>query len=326
MALKKTNHPRPKRVGKNSTLGERTATRVHGILASIFGGRTVLKLAGTLLAALLIVGTIFWYKAVYADPEHVFWGMVGNNLSTASISKEVSQAGNAAASKEQTQLSFTPSPVVRDIKDVTSQNSENTSRIKIESIGTPTDTYQHYVLIDQSSKTGKKKPDYSKVYSLWLKNSGNQQADAQLFNSTIFSAVLFGNQSPAQRSDTTKKLKNAYHVNLNNVKKESFGGRKTYTYDVKIGLKNYSEAVNFYTKSLGLPSSTQIKSDNYKPTDEVAVKFSIYVLSKQLRKVEYTSNGPAETYTTYGVMTNFEPPTRTVGYQTLQKAVEAASK
>jgi hypothetical protein len=157
MALRKTNHPRPKRVGKNSTLGERTATRVHGILASIFGGRTVLKLAGTLLAA----------------------------LSTASISKEVSQAGNAAASKEQTQLSFTPSPVVRDIKDVTSQNSENTSRIKIESIGTPTDTYQHYVLIDQSSKTGKKKPDYSKVYSLWLKNSGNQQADAQLFKKMV---------------------------------------------------------------------------------------------------------------------------------------------
>jgi hypothetical protein len=326
MALSKTKHPRPKRVGKNSTFGEKAAVRTHGILAQVFGGRTVLKLAGTLLAVLIIAGTIFWYKAIYADPEHVFWGMVDNNLSTPSISKEILQTGNAAASKEQTQLSFTPSPVVRDIKDVVSQNSENSSHIKIESIGTPADTYQHYVLIDQSSKTGKSKHDYSKVYSMWLKNSGNPQGDTQLFNNTIFSAVLFGNQTPQQRANTTKKLRDAYHVNLSSVKKASSDGRKTYTYDVKIRLQNYSKAVNFYTQSLGLPNSSQIKSDNYKPTDEAAVKFSVDVLSKQLRKVEYVSNGTNETYTTYGIKPSFKPPTHTVGYQTLQKAVEAASK
>jgi hypothetical protein len=326
MALKKTNHPRPKRVGKNSTLGERTAARTHGILASIFGGRTILKIVGIVIIILAIAGGVVWYKTIYTDPEHVFWAMVENNLSTYSVTKENAQQGAAASSKEITQITFSPSPMVRDVKDVSTQNSDTSSRIKIESIGTPTDTYQHYALIDQTSKTSKSKRDYSKVYSLWLKNSGGQQSSNQLFNGVLFSATLFGNQPANQRKDIVNNLRKAYHVDFSKVGKESHGGRRTYTYDVKIGLKDYATAVNFYTQALGLPNSSQIKTDSYKSTDEIAVKFSTDVLSKQLRTVEYTANNSIESYTTYGVLTNFKPPLHTVSYDTLQKAVQEAAK
>jgi hypothetical protein len=326
MALAKTRHPRPKRVGKNSTFGEKTAVRMHGVFAQIFGGRTVLKLIGTMVGIVLIVGGIFWYKQVYSSPENVFWGMINNNLSTYSITKEISQSGTSATNKEDTQLGFSPSPVVRDIKDISTQNSANSSRIKIESIGTPTDTYQHYVLIDQSSKSGKKKPDYSRIYSMWLKNSGSNQRDTQLFDNIVYSALLFGNLPPTQRNDTVNYIRNAYHVDFAHVAKNTSGGRRTYTYNVKLGLRSFAQAANFYSKTLGLPKTGQIKAENYKPTEEVALKIKVDVLSRQAKNVQYLSNGSVETYTTYGIVPTFKPPAHTVSYQTLQQAVQTAAK
>jgi hypothetical protein len=326
LALAKTRHPRPKRAGKNSTFGEKTAARAHAVLAGIFGGRTVIKLVGIFVAAILVVGGIFWYKEFYSNPERVFWSMLSNNLTTHSITKEIAQNGASASSSEQTQLTFIPIPMVRDIKDVSSQNSTTSSRIKIESIGTPTDTYQHYVLIKQTDASGEAKHDFSKVYSLWLKNSGKQQKENQLFNNVIYSALLFGNLPVAQRSEMINYLKEAYHVDFNNVQKESNNGRKTYTYNVKLGLRNYAKAVNFYTKALGLPNAGQIKANNYKATDQVSLKFSVDVLSRQARSVEYTSNSSTEKYVTYGIVTSFKPPAKTVGYDMLQKAVQDAAK
>jgi hypothetical protein len=325
MALAKTRHPRPKRVGKNSTFGEKASARIHAIIAYLFGGRTVLKLVGIAVAVVVIAGGMFWYKQIYTNPEHVFWSMMSNNLSTASISKQISQQGGATTNLEVTQIAFSPSPAVRDIKELKTQNSANNSRIKIESIGTPTDTYQHYALIEQKSKTSKKNLDYSKVYSLWLKNSGNKQQETQLFNNAIYSALLFGNLPLTQRDKTMQDLRDAYKVDFKSVSKSTENGRKTYTYNVRLGLQKYANTVNNYTKVLGLPNAGQIKANNYKSTDEVTLQISVDVLSRQVKKVYYTSNGSTEEYLTYGVVPNFKLPAQTVGYDTLQKAVQTAS-
>jgi hypothetical protein len=142
MALAKTRHPRPKRVGKNSTLGEKTAVRTHSVLASIFGGRTVLKLIGVIAAAVIITSGVLWYKFVYTDPGKVFWGMVNNNLITPSVTKEIHQSGSSTTNIEDTQLALTPTVKVRDIKEISSTSGTASTKIKIESVGTPTDTYQ----------------------------------------------------------------------------------------------------------------------------------------------------------------------------------------
>jgi hypothetical protein len=312
-------------VGKNSTFGEKASARIHAAIAYLFGGRTVLKLIGVAAAVLIITGGMFWYKKIFTNPEHVFWSMMSNNLSTASISKQISQQGGPTSNIEVTQIAFSPSPVVRDIKELKTQNSANNSRIKIESIGTPTDTYQHYALIEQKSKTSKKNLDYSKVYSLWLKNSGNKQHETQLFNNAIYSALLFGNLPANQRDKTIQELKNAYKVDFKSVSKSTEKGRKTYTYNARLGLKKYANAVNSYTKTLGLPNAGQIKAGNYKPTDEVSIQISVDVLSRQVKKVYYTTNGSTEEYLTYGVVPNFKLPLSTVSYDTLQKAVQKAS-
>jgi hypothetical protein len=326
MALAKTRHPRPKRVGKNSTFGEKSAARLHSVLAQMFGGRTVLKLVGIFVAVVIIASSILWYKKVFTNPERVFWSTINNNLSTASVSKQISQQAQSTKNVEITQIAFSPTPAVRDIKDLTTQNSANNSRIIIESLGTPTDTYQHYALIQQKSKTSNKKLNYSSVYPLWLKNSGNKQQETQLFSNAIYSALLFGNLQSTQRGKTVDQLRDVYKVNFKTVDKSTVKGRKTYTYNVNLKLRKYAEAVNSYAKTIGLPNTNQINAANYKPTDEISIQVSIDVLSRQVKKVYYTSNGSTEEYLTYGVVPTFKLPAHTVGYETLQKAFEKASK
>lgn len=325
MALKKTNHPRPKRIGNNSTLGEKTAVKTHTAFAHIFGGRTIIKIVAAVAIFLVISGGFFWYKVIFTDPERVYWGMITNNLSTYSVTKAVSQSGESTTNNQLSQLAFTPSPTVRDVKEITNQNSGVSSTVKIESIGTPTDTYQHYVLIDQPPQQGKKKTDFSKVYSLWLKNSGGQQSDSQLFYSSIYSAVLFGNLQVTQRDSLVKVLQSAYKTDFKAIKKESSDGRKTYTYTTTINLRNYAKAVNLYSKSLGLPNTSQIKEDSYKPNDEVKVKLTVDILSRQLRSLKYESSNSVENYITYGIKANYKIPSKTVSYETLQKTVQQAA-
>jgi archaellum component FlaG (FlaF/FlaG flagellin family) len=325
MALAKTRHPRPKRVGKNSTLGEKTAVRTHSVLASIFGGRTVLKLIGVIAAAVIITSGVLWYKFVYTDPGKVFWGMVNNNLITPSVTKEIHQSGSSTTNIEDTQLALTPTVKVRDIKEISSTSGTASTKIKIESVGTPTDTYQHYVLIEQPPKSGKAKADYSKVYPLWIKNSGTDQHETQLFNGVVYDAVLFGNMQSSQRTKLTSYLRDAYHVDYGSVQKVSAHGHKTYTYKVKVNLRNFSKAVNYYAKTLGLPNGGKLNPNNYKPTDEVALRMNVDVASKQLKQLEYISSQTIESYVTYGVSANFQEPTHTVSYDALQKSVQKAA-
>jgi hypothetical protein len=325
MALAKTRHPRPKRVGKNSTLGEKTAVKTHSLLANIFGGRTVLKLIGIVVAIILIAGVIVWYKVVYANPDRVFWGMINNNLSTASVTKEIKQAGGSTTNNEDTQLTLSPTPQVRDIKEISSSSNGTTSKIKIESIGTATDTYQHYVLIDQPAKNGKPKPDYSDVYKLWIKNSGNQQHETQLFNGVVYDAVLFANMPAPERSKLIEYLQNAYHVDFANVIKDTNGGRKTYSYNVKVNLRNYAKAVNYYSKVLGLPNGGKLEPNNYKANDEIAISLKVDTLSRQLKQLQFLSSQSTESYVTYGIHADFQPPAHTVNYETLQKTVQKAA-
>jgi hypothetical protein len=326
MALAKMKHPRPKRVGKNSTLGEKTAVRTHSILANIFGGRTVLKLVGILFTVLIIAGGVLWYKLVYTNPEHVFWGMINNNLSTPSVTKEIKQAGESTTNNEDTQLALTQGIRVRDIKEITSSAASGAStKIKIESIGTPTDTYQHYLLIEQPAKNGKAKADYSKVYPLWIKNSGNTKGETQLFNGVVYDAVLFANMPSSERGKMSGYLKDAYRVDFDKVTKNSSDGRKTYTYSVKLNLRNFAKAVNYYSKVLGLPNGGKLNPNNYKATDEVALLMKVDTLSRQMRQLEYVSSHSIESYVTYGIYPNFQPPAHTVSYNTLQTAVQKAA-
>jgi hypothetical protein len=326
MSATKLRHPRPRRAGNHSTFGEKSSERIHGIVAGIFGGRKISTLLAVIGGMVAIVAACVWFYTVYSNPKNVFWGMVQNNLSTPSVTKEITQKSTNATSTEITQMAFYSNPSVRDTKEIDNTVSGSTSRIKIESIGTPSDTYQRYVLIEQQAKAGKPKADFSKVYAMWLKNGGNAQAaSAQLFNNAVFSGFLFGDLPRAPRTQAINYMQKAYKVDYANVNKKSDNARKTYTYNVTLSLRDYAKGAHFYAETLKLPNAKQISVNNYKATDKLTMSVTVDVLSRQLRQITYTSNGSGEKYTAYGNIPTFGIPKHTVSYNDLQQAVNKAA-
>jgi hypothetical protein len=271
------------------------------------------------------VASITWFYRVYSNPKNVFWGMVENNLSTPSITKEITQKSTNATSKEITRIILSPNHAAHDVKQIDTAAQGSGSTIRIESIGTPTDTYQRYVLIDQPTKPGKKKPDFSKVYAMWLKNGGNAQTgNSQLFNNAVFSGFLFGNLPANQRSVALNYMRKAYKVDFDSIDKKSNNSRKTYTYNVSLAMQDYAKAARFYADALKLPNAKQISANNYHPTDKIAMSVTVDVLSRQLREVTYKTNASTEKYSAYGITSNLSAPKKTVSYDTLQNAVNQA--
>jgi hypothetical protein len=141
MSERKVRHRRPVRSGKQSTMGEKTAERIRGGVISALTNKAVrFSLSGLIIIIILAIGVLSWYNNVYANTERVFWDMVENNLATNSITKEINQGSGNSSADEFSQLSFTPNPLVRDVKKVTGNSGQSTVHITVESIGTPKDT------------------------------------------------------------------------------------------------------------------------------------------------------------------------------------------
>jgi len=326
MSAVKIPYRRPVRSGNNSTAGEKVAENIRAGITQFFGGRRVVVIVGILLGLAAVTIGVLWYVNIYSSPTRIFWDMVGNNLSTNSVTTENTQQGPASSNQTTTQLAFSPNPIVRNIQEVNTTSLRSNTKVKIESIGTPNDTFQHYIWINQQPAKGKTKPDYSKVYHLWIKNGGNGLSNnATLFNDAIFGSFLFGNLPQDQKTTLMGYLRGSYTVDFNNVVRQKNHGRKTFTYSVALSLKDYANAAHYYAQKLGLAEANNINPANYQASDKVSLSVNIDVLSRQLKQVTYKSSNTSENYSNYGILASFKPPKNTVSYDLLQKAVTQAA-
>lgn len=268
------------------------------------------------VAVLVVLYLLF--SRVYADPNNVFWGMVNNNLATHGITKEVTQEGTDGTQTEYTQLSLNPSPSIRSVKTLSyTEQSGAITNLTLEAIITPENEYQHYAKIDRPSPSGA--PDYNKIYGMWLKNEQVEGQRPAAFDNGVYGALLFGNLERAQRTEIINLLEKAYKVNISKSGKKISDGRRTYTYELKVNMRQYAAAAAAYSRLHGLSSS--INPENYRPSDEISLKLSVDVLSRQVREIEY-QGGVTEKYRGYGTPAKIIAPTKTVSPEQLQKALE----
>ena len=281
-------------------------------------------------ASLLIVVATFAYNHWYADPQRVFWGMIGNNLATNGVTRQVIQTNGPSKSNEISQITFGANPTIHIVKKISDSSSVPATRLTLEGIGTPTDDYQRYSLIDRPPIAAQGKPDYSKIYSLWVRSGTTSGGDRdnsppQLFNQTLFGAMIFGNLPQAKRSELVAYLKNhpAYKVDFAKIQRVTEVGRSTYVYKTEIMLRNYAGAVQLFAKALGLSASARISPSSYALGDKLNVEISVDVLSRQLVKIGYPDSGAQERYSGYGLSPRLELPTRSVNSKTFQEALRA---
>ena len=275
-----------------------------------------------LLTALIIIAALWTgYAKYYSAPKRVFNTMLANNLSTEGFTRETSQAACVPNSQGSNiiQTSFSPSPTIHCITHI----NNGSVKLTIESIGNTGGDYQRYSFV-QTSAVAPKQDKYSKVYDMWIKNSGSPTAQPNLYGQLLNTPVLFANLTPSQSKELTSSLSNVYQVDYKNVAKERSGMRETYTYSVIVPLKKFATTEKTYADILKLPIASRIDPRSYPDSSKVAVKFTIDVLSRHLKQVQFQS--VTETYSSYGVAPLVNIPTKTVSLQQLQNAFQSVNK
>jgi hypothetical protein len=325
MNSNRSRRGRPVRSGTNSTPAEKTVERLGAATRSV-AARITIGVGSLIVLILIIIALSVWFRKVYADPKHVFWGTLANSLSTSGVTKEVTEKNNSTTScRELTQLLMGSQPVIRDIKKYTTQAANGPTRVTVETLSTSSGDYTHYLSIERPAAKNGKKLDYSSVYGLWIKNSGSGRCNGSpIFGNAVFGAVLFGDLRPGDRPKVVELLHSSYDVNFATVNRgNDQDGRRVYTYDVSLKLRNYSAAARQYAESIGLPNAQQINPNNYSKNSKLKVKITIDVLAHQVRRVSYKSTNVAESYSGYGIRNDAPLPARTVSLQQLQNSLNA---
>jgi hypothetical protein len=275
----------------------------------------------SILVLALLIGGIAWYYQSYSNPTNAFWGMVGNNLSVMSISKKSAQKSQQVETTTLTRVSFTPTPQIHFIKEITDNSVSPSAKLTVEAIGTPQADYQRYSKVERVLQTGKK-VDYSSIYNLWLKNP-NAGGRPQLVGSSLFGSMLFGNLPASSSEQVMSKLHKAYSPHFS--KEDSYNGRKSYDYFVDINLRAYASAVKTYATMIGLKAAAP-DPNSYPISAKVTLRLSLDVLSRQLVKTEYKDvDGSTEYYSGYGISTPAEIPTQIATVDQFQRAIQKAT-
>lgn len=279
------------------------------------------------IVLVLFSGFVIWFNRVYADPTQVFWGMVANNLSTPGVTREIIQKSDIVQTDSLTRLWFGPQPVVRNLRKISDSSSGVPAKITLESIANSKDVYQRYSFIDQPGSLGQKKPDFSSLYQLWLKNGGTGSNNGQVFNSSLFGFLFFGNFEPAQKTALVNYLKsnNVYKVDYQHVMRSS-SGRRTYTYSVQLNTQKYIGAARFYVKSLSLPKSNWVESGALASSLSTNAQVSVDVLSREPTKIVYQDKATPETFRAFGLNSLVFLPTHTVSLSYYQNALNSINQ
>jgi hypothetical protein len=265
------------------------------------------------------------------SPEHVFWGMVSNSLSTRGVTIEIKQANEQSSIKQLMQMELGTTNRAHSLTTL----RQATTEVKTEIIGTRDTDYTRYRSIDTDQKNAAGKPlDTSKVIGVWSKSDGRQQSETQSASNQLFSQTVLGiglpvgsvpvpigEVSAGQRKSMIDQIKtqNVYRLSLKDVKKERKDGRLQYTYDTTIQTILYVRMMKQFAKNLGMHELDQVDPNTYQSAEPLHVKLTVDALSRQLVGVENTSGGYVQSYKGYGLPLDIKLPSNAISAEELRQ-------
>ena len=284
-----------------------------------------LMLSGILLLA--VVGWLWWARASTSQ-ANVFWGMLDNSLATTSVTRHVHQTSNGQSLDQYTRLLFGAQNASQTVETRGQDDGSTKSTIVQEILGTPSTDYSSFPKIQTNAKNAEGKPvDYSKIQSVWGKSSDakpGQNPEVQNFNQAVLGTVPFANLSIPKRHEliTYMKTNNVYSVDYAKTVQKKENGRSVYVYDVQINPKPYFIMLQRYVKSLGLGTIAALNPAQYEGVEPLSVQLSVVIHSRQLFKIHYSASGQDETYSSWGLTTPINLPTKTIPLSELQTRIE----
>jgi hypothetical protein len=290
-----------------------------------FPKKTVAKWLFGLVLLLIVSFVWLWWHFDYQNPTHVFWSMINNNLSLASITKYDSQSQQGILSKQYTLIQFG----ALDASHTVSTVSQTGDLVSSETIGTASNDYSRYRSIKATQKSAAgKAAKASKIVGIWGKTpnaSSSQPASAQYFQQSILGVVPFGNFNESQRSELIKQIRSSNLYSLSQTKTVKVNGRAAFVYEVSVNPEALVNVLVLYAKDIGL-GNVGLDPTQYIGSPAIKTEFTVDKLSDQLIKVRYPSNNQSEVYYSQGLEQPIMIPAKTVPISELQHMITQSLK
>ncbi|HSX35937.1 MAG TPA: hypothetical protein VLH84_03320 [Patescibacteria group bacterium] len=289
-----------------------------------------------LAAVLLIVAGVLWWNKKSTDPQNVFWGMVSQSLSTNSVTINAADTSTGASVSQAVEYQLGSRSVSHSFTTVT----QGATVVKDEMLGTPEGDFTRYTSIttNQKSATGRTL-DFTKILGVWARSTTTPigKPSAELSQAILGSGLPFGgivvpigNLTEAQRAQLLGQIRgqNTYQVAFSTVKKASVNGRTQYTYDVTMQPILYASMVKRFAQDVGLHDLDQLDVNSFGSQQNIKVRLTVDVRSRQLVKASVGSGtaGISQTYTGYGMPVIVNTPHNVITAAELQSRLTAIQK
>lgn len=209
-----------------------------------------------LLLALLLAATLayFAYTSIsskYRDPQKVFWGMVNQNLQTATVGRLTKSDDPQQYYRQLTQLQFKSILISESTITISEQSNGVTNKVVTKAVGTADSDYLKYLEITKDNK-----PASQNAVNVWAvqNKAKSQEQPTFLAESLLSSPLMFGYFNKDIRQQLANDLKNSevYKIDFQKTNKQyNFNDKTVFAYNVNINVAKYIEVYKKYLNKIG---------------------------------------------------------------------------
>lgn len=277
-----------------------------------------------LAAVIFAVSLGAWVKHIHTGPQNVFEAMLSQNLSTRSVTKEVTSEQEGESVSQFTQLSLVGEPTARSIiilKQKGEDGKENV--VKTETIGTNKADFSRYVQIDTSQKTESgQQADFSGVINQWGKGDA-QEGSSQYLQQGALGLIPFANLSNEAKSKLLSRMyeKKVFETDYSKAKSVNLDGKPAWEYPVQINIAEYVGILQSIAKEIGLAEVSGLDPEAYKDSPPAPVTITVGKYSRQILQLT-TGEGQKEKYSAHGLVNPITLPEKTIPLEELQQKLQ----
>lgn len=273
------------------------------------------------IVAVLVAGGWLWWARVYQNPRHVFADMLRNTLSTAGVTKVLSDSSGGTTLRQYTQMNFTVQPTIHTLTVF----SGAAGSVATEEISTPDQDLVRY----QRIQVAQKKLDTSKVVGQWARlEPGDTLAgvvSAQAFTQALSGVVPFGNLEPEARNQLLDYISrgDVYVVDYAHTKRATVGGQAAVQFPVSIQPVAYVAMMQRFGSDLHTSLFKGIDPNQFQGQAAVKATFTVSSISHELLAIDEPATGHQEQYEAFGVSHDLVIPRATVSVSELAQRLQA---
>jgi len=278
-----------------------------------------------LLVAVGLFGSsgVYLYNNVWTDPNRLLSDMLEKSIETPSVQRVITQESQQSTVNQTLYLSFSPNLVAQSSTKLeqAARVGEETA-VTTETIGTRTQDFVRYSAI--SVPATQKNKDFSSVVGQWGKREKNDEKNipATFLNEALFSVIPFGDLTKEQRTQLLAQIKDSKPYTYDKAEKKIQNHRPVMVYNMNIKTENLVRVLAKYVELTGSGDASQLDPTQYKNAPPLNVTFTIDILSRHLKQINFADSGRIEDYSAYGLRRMVEIPTQTITIDELQTRLQ----